>query len=344
MITVTIPVYNERDAIRTKLEQTLEFDYPRERMQILVISDASTDGTDEVIAEFAPRGVELVRMPTREGKTAAENAALAHVRGDIVVNSDASVRVPPATLKRLIVWFGDPTVGVVSCRDVSVAHAEDNANAGESGYVNYEMRIRQLETRIYGIIGASGCFYAIRKDVQRHVVPNSLSRDFAAPLIARENGYRSISADDGICFVPRTASVAREYRRKVRTMARGLETLFYKRRLLNPLRYGWFAWMLLSHKLVRWLVPWALVIGVLALAWPPVTNLWTQVFLALVALGTLTGLIGWAFPRMSEVFRPLRFPAYIVAGLTASLHAWIKALRRDVTPVWEPTRRGVATG
>src|ERR1041385_6899491 len=138
-VTITIPVYNEKAGIRKVLERILQFDYPRDRMQILVISDASTDGTDDIVKEFAGRGVELLRLPHRGGKTAAENAALPLLRGDIVVNTDATIRIPPDSLGKMLRWFADPLVGVVSGRDISMAHVEDDANVGESGYVGYEM-------------------------------------------------------------------------------------------------------------------------------------------------------------------------------------------------------------
>jgi cellulose synthase/poly-beta-1,6-N-acetylglucosamine synthase-like glycosyltransferase len=307
-----------------------------------VISDASTDGTDDIVSEFAPR-VELLRLPRRGGKTAAENASLPHIRGEIVVNTDATIRIPPDSLGKMLRWFGDPQVGVVSGRDISMAHVEDDANVGESGYVGYEMWIRRLETQLDGIIGASGCFYGIRKHLHQQLVPEALSRDFAAPLVARERGYRSVSAHEAICLVPRTPSLDKEYRRKVRTMTRGLETLFYKRRLLNPFRYGWFAWMLWSHKLIRWLVPWALVAGAVALAAGAVTGAWVRWSMALGVLMVLLGLVGWLW-RAAETIPLLRSPAYMVAGFTASFHAWINALRGEMNPIWEPTRRDGSKG
>src|SRR3989441_3834563 len=127
------------------------------------------------------------------------------------------------------------------------------------------MRLRDLETTVQGIVGASGCLYAIRADLHRCYVPEALSRDFAAALTAREHGRRAVSVHEAVCFVPRSASLRQEYRRKVRTITRGLATLAYKRALLNPARHGVFAWMLFSHKLCRWLVPWALLAAVVAL-------------------------------------------------------------------------------
>jgi cellulose synthase/poly-beta-1,6-N-acetylglucosamine synthase-like glycosyltransferase len=336
MVSVTVPVYNEVAVIRRKLERVLAYDYPHDRMQVLVISDASTDGTDEIVAEFASRGVELVRLERRAGKTAAENAALPHLRGEIIVNSDASIRVPPSAIKHLIEPFGDPSVGVASGRDVSVTSVDEEANQGESGYVDYEMWVRRLETRVAGIIGASGCFYAIRRHLHQQLVPEALSRDFAAPLIAREHGFRSV---DALVSVPRQSSLHSEYRRKVRTMTRGLETLFFKRHLLNPWSHGLFAWELISHKLIRWLVPWAGVFSVVALLALAPSAAWARWLLAAAAAVAIGGLAGWLWPAGRRMPRLIAVAAYFTAGNVAALHAWINALRGDLNPIWEPTRR-----
>jgi cellulose synthase/poly-beta-1,6-N-acetylglucosamine synthase-like glycosyltransferase len=339
LISITVPVYNEALHIQRKLEKILQWDYPADRRQVLVISDASTDDTDAIVGRFKARGVELVRLPKRGGKTAAENAALPHLRGSIVVNSDASIDVPPSSLKALVRWFGDPSVGVASCRDVSVSTTAQEGNQGESGYVGYEMGVRRLETRAGGIVGASGCFYAIRTHLHQHLVPEALSRDFAAPLVARRYGFRSVSVEDAIAFVPRTTSLRREYSRKVRTMTRGLETLFFHRGLLNPAKYGLFAWELWSHKLIRWLVPWGGVMVVAGLALMAPSARWPRFLLALGALGVLAGVTGWFWPADRRLPRLLSIPTYALVGNVAALQAWIGALRGDLNPIWEPTRR-----
>jgi cellulose synthase/poly-beta-1,6-N-acetylglucosamine synthase-like glycosyltransferase len=337
-ITITVPAFNEERAIAATLEALLTADYPADRRQVLVVSDASTDRTDEIVRGYENRGVELLRLPTRGGKTAAENAARGLLRGDIIVNTDASVRVAPNALKPLIAPFADPGVGVASGRDVSVTAASGDLNVGESGYVGYEMWVRDLETRVDSIVGASGCFYAIRKPLHMTLVPEALSRDFAAALIAREFGSRAVSVRDAVCFVPRIRSLRLEYRRKVRTMTRGLETLWFKRHLMNPARYGWFAWMLASHKLVRWLAPWGLVlamVGWLLLA-AALGSVLTALPLAAIALLAATG---WYWPEQRRAPRIVAVPAYVVAGTIAALVAWFRAIRGELNPVWEPTRR-----
>ena len=339
VITITLPVYNEESTIRAALDALLEADYPPDRRQILVVSDASTDRTDERVREYAGRGVELIRLPVRKGKTAAENAAGEHVRGEIVVNTDASVRIDRHALKPLIASFTDASVGVASGRDVSVATRGDEANLGEFHYVGYEMWVRALETHLGGIVGASGCLFATRAALHRLQVPEGLSRDFAAPLIARERGYRSVAVNDAVGYVPRAPSLRREYRRKVRTMTRGLETLFYKRALLNPFRYGLFAWKLFSHKLARWLVPWAVAgcgVGLILLA--PVRP-WAQWGLAAMGLVGFLALLGWRWAIDRPVPRLLALAGYVVSGTAAGLAAWRHAVRGEFNATWDPTSR-----
>lgn len=339
-ISITIPVYNEAAQIRDTIESLLAIDYPPDRRQILIVSDASTDGTDRIAAEYADRGVELLRLPERRGKTAAENAAFPRLTGEIVVNTDASVRVRPDAVKRLVAAFEDPTVGVASGRDISIApDAGDYHNLGESGYVGYEMWVRRLESRIGGIVGASGCLYATRKMLHAVTIPEGASRDFAVVLHARQSGFRAVSVDDAICFVPRTPSHRREYRRKVRTMAQGIETLRLGRALLDPFRYGLFAWMLASHKLCRWLVPWAGLAAIAALAAAASASPGARAALVAIGIAALAAAAGWYWPETRAVPRLLAIPMFAFLTNLAALHAWLRVAAGRLEPAWEPTRR-----
>jgi cellulose synthase/poly-beta-1,6-N-acetylglucosamine synthase-like glycosyltransferase len=338
-ISICVAVFNEEAQIREMLESLIAIDYPPGRRQILVVSDASTDDTDRIVGEFAARGVELVRLETRSGKTGAENAGRSRLRGDIVVNTDASVRVHPDAVKRLVAWFADPEVGVASGNDVSVTSDAGGGRAGEADYVDYEMGVRSLETRVHGIVGASGSLYAIRARLHDYVLPARYSRDFAAALVAHEQGYRAVSVPDALCAVPRAGSLRREYRRKVRTMVRGMETLIYKRSLLNPLRHGVFAWMLFSHKLCRWLVPVAAVGAVAGIAMLSLSEWWARWLLAGGLGVTALAAAGWYWSGRRRVPPPLSMLSYVVAGNVAALAAWLRVLRGAGSPIWEPTRR-----
>ncbi|MCG6955539.1 MAG: glycosyltransferase family 2 protein [Gemmatimonadetes bacterium] len=338
-VSISVPVYNEEAQVPGLIESLLAIDYPRDRLQILLVSDASSDRTDDIVRQYADRGIELLRMPERGGKTRAENAAAERLTGEIVVNTDASIRIRPEALKRLVRAFQDPEVGLASGRDVSVVPGQDTGNLSESGYVGYEMAVRDLETRVGGIIGASGCFYAIRPHLHKISLPDSLSRDFASALHARENGYLPVSVPDALCYVPRTTSLDAEYRRKVRTIARGMETLWYKRALLNPFRYPGVAFKLASHKLCRWALPWAGVAAWLATWVLAPRHTWA---LALALLGLLIGtlsLVGWWLARKGRSNSPLASLAFVVASNLAAAYGLLRVLHGDRSPIWEPTRR-----
>jgi len=342
-ISIVIPVYNEAAIIANTLERILAIDYPSDRRQILVVSDASMDATDDIVQGLAPRGVELLRLPQRCGKTGAENAARTHLTGEIIINTDASVRIDEAAVKHLVRAFDDPSVGVASGRDVSVSNLDDHLNPGEQAYVGYEMWVRDLETSLSGIVGASGCLYAVRRELHMTSMPEGLSRDFAAALVARERGYRAVSVTAAICYVPRGTSLRREYLRKVRTMARGLRTLWHKRALLNPFSAGRFAWMLWSHKLCRWVMPWAVLLMASALAVLALSHWWAAATLVMGGAAAFVTAIGSVWPEGRPLPRLIALPAYAVSGNIAALHAWIRALGKGGTALWEPTRRGLTS-
>lgn len=347
-ITLTVPAYNEARSIAGTLDALLAIDYPAHRRHILVISDASTDGMDDIVRGYADRGVELLRLPERGGKSAAENAAAARLRGDIVVNVDATIRLRHDSLKALVRTFADPTVGVASGRDVSVAStasatAAANAAAtgpgGEAAYAGFEMWMRDLETRVDSIVGASGCFYGIRREIYDGAFPAALSRDFASALMAKEHGFRAVSATDAVCLVPRATALSSELRRKTRTMARGLQTLWYKRHLMNPARYGVFAFCLVSHKLARWMVYLAAPAAPIGLALLAISSPTARILFAASALGVALGIVGLRWPRQRRMPIPIAVSGFAVTVSVAGVLAWVEALRGHRVAHWEPTRR-----
>jgi len=338
-IAILVPAYNEEASIAGTLDSLLAIDYPVGRREIVVMSDASTDRTDDIVRGYDARGVRLVRMPVRRGKSAAENHTLPLVQADIVVNTDATIRIPSASLRPLLRVFQDPTVGAASGRDVSVGDIDAEANASEAGYVGYEMGVRALETRLGGIIGASGCFYAIRRNLVDTAFPEELSRDFASPLRARQLGYRTVSVDAALCIVPRARALQAEYKRKIRTMLRGLNTLWYLRSLLNPIRYGRFAWMLASHKLARWLGFLTLPLAPIGLLLLAPARPWAAVLVVLGAIGATAGIVALTRTDSEALPRLLKRAGFAFASALAGFIAWMKFFKGTNAATWEPTRR-----
>jgi hypothetical protein len=222
---------------------------------------------------------------------------------------------------------------------VSVSADVDGRVQGEGSYVDFEMQLRQRETARYGIVGASGCLFAIRRALHAEPLPETLSRDFASALVAREHGYRAVSVPSAHVYVPRAGALGAEYRRKVRTMARGLRTLWFKRHLLNPWRYGFFAFALWSHKVARWAAYPAAALALLALALLAMRHEAIRYVLAAALVGIGGGALAMRRVDRTGAGRLLRLVAFAYAANVAGLMAWWEFLRGHQTAVWEPTRR-----
>lgn len=328
-ISVVIAVHNRAAVIREALEAVLASDYPRAQRQVLVVSDASTDGTEDVVRRFADHGVELLRLPQRRGKTGAENAARARLRGEIIVHADAAVTVDSRALRLLVAALEDPAVGVASAREVSLG----------GGHARYETWVRDLETGVSGIVSASGYLYAIRAELYNRDVPDELSRDLAAVLEARRRGYRAVSVPQAGCSAP-TATLREEYRRRVRTIARGIATLARERWALDPRRAGVFAWLTFSHLVCRWLLPPAALAALASLVPLRGSEPWARYTLFVAAGLAALAALGRIWPRRWRVPRLVAWPASVVWGAIAVLHAMWRVLRGRATALWEPARRG----
>ncbi len=338
-VTVLIVAYNEERRLRPTIEQALKVDYPADRLDILVVSDASTDGTDDIVRSFDDSRVRLLRQPERRGKPAGENASGAHVRGEFVVSIDASILIPRDSLKPLVRALLVPGVGLASGRDISVGDEAREGNRTESSYVGLEMTLRHFETRVHSIVGASGCFYAARAELHKLPLPEELSRDFAAASVARSHGYRAVSVDDATCLVPRTPTLKAELRRKSRTMGRGLDTLVYLRRMLNPFAYGSYAFMMFSHKLARWLLFPAFlgwIVGPLLLI---PTAPYTLVLAVGMACGLVLARLTITWPDGKRLPRIVAVPGYVFVSIVAGWMAWFHLLRNEKHAMWEPTQR-----
>jgi cellulose synthase/poly-beta-1,6-N-acetylglucosamine synthase-like glycosyltransferase len=341
-ISVVIAAHNAEHTIGRTLEHLLAADYPPDRRQIIVASDASTDGTAVVVSRFASGGVELRHLDTRGGKTTAENRVAGDIRGEIVISTDASVVVPPQSIKRLVRHFRDPSVGVASGWAVAPPRATGvvSGGDGDAGYFRYEMWVREMEARFGAIIGAMGGLYAIRRELFRVPLPPYIARDFASALVAWERGYRSLIDPTATCVVGRGVGLRAEYDRKARTMLNGLDTLRHFSHLLDPMQHGWFAFMLLSHKLCRWLVymltP-AAVVGLALLArdsWPARAALVLGLGLAVGApLGLRWGPASW------HLAAPLAAVSYGLASAAAGVAGWARFFAGRHATTWTPTRR-----
>lgn len=277
-LTMIVTAYNERARIREKIENTLAIDYPG--LEIIIASDCSTDETDQIVGEYADRGVKLVRAPDRLGKESAQGWAIRAATGSVLVFSDVATQIPPDALRKLAAYFDDPQVGAVSSEDRFIS--AEGGIAGEGAYVKYEMWLRRMESQLAGLVGLSGSFFAARKDVCEQWDIHSPS-DFNTALNCARLGLRAVTAPDVLGYYKDLKDPAKEYQRKVRTVLRGITAIALHPDVLSVRRFGVFALQVWSHKVMRWGVPWFLL-GLFLVNWSLLGRGW---FYALALLGQL---------------------------------------------------------
>jgi len=323
-VTLIISAFNEADVIADKLRNSLALDYPRERLQIIVISDASDDGTDAIVAGFAGEGVELLRMAERGGKTLGLNSGVHLARGEIIVFSDANAMYAPDVVRQLAANFSDAAVGAV-VGESTYSTPQSESERSEGLYWRYETAIKMLESRSGSVVGGDGAIYAIRRALYTPMRADALS-DFVNPLQIVRAGYRCVYEPRARSSESAAQDFHREFRRKVRIVNRAWRALMSMPGLLNPFRHGWFAIEIFSHKLLRWLMP-ALLLGIfvsslLLLASGPI---YVVAFLAQVAFYALA-LLGHSMRERASMPSLISIPYYFslvnVASALGILDAW----------------------
>jgi glycosyltransferase involved in cell wall biosynthesis len=329
-VTFIITAHNEASRIAEKIENTLVQTYPVGRLEIMVASDCSVDATDEIVRRYSPR-VRLVRASERKGKEAAQRLAIEASSGSILIFSDVATALAPDGVATIVQNFSDPSVGCVSSVDRFID--ADGHTSGEGAYVRYEMFLRTLETRVNGLVGLSGSFFAARRIVCRRWADGRQS-DFSALLNSVEMGFRGVLDPATAGYYRNLTDEHREFERKIRTVVRGLAVLASNTRMLNPFRFGLFAWQLASHKLCRWLVPFgmaaALVSNVLLAS--------GSTFYTAMLVGQAT-FYAAAIGGLWSDSRIVRMPYFLLLANLAVLAAWFRYVCGDRMIVWQPSER-----
>ncbi len=336
-VTVLITAFNEESAIREKLENTLQLDYPSEQLEILVASDGSTDRTDKIVREFESRGVKLFRQEGRVGKTTTQNNAVARASGEIVLFSDATTMYSTPVFRLMLPAVADEKVGCVAGRLVYVDDKRTTVGKGAQSYWGYETFIKMAESRACSLIGASGCLYAVRKVAYEPMYAEACS-DFLICTSIYRQGMRSVFAPEAVCFEDTNHRSDDELRMRVRVISQTFTDLWRNRDMLNPFKSGFFAIQLISHKLLRYAVPLLLLLVLVSSIFLAgehpfyVLALTGQVTFYALALG------GWILERMGKPLSLLAMPLYFMLANLASVVAFYKFLRGEKYARWEPIR------
>jgi cellulose synthase/poly-beta-1,6-N-acetylglucosamine synthase-like glycosyltransferase len=337
-VTLIISAYNEAGVIDAKLQNALSLEYPTQQFEILVVSDASTDGTDAIVESFASRGVKLLRVRERQGKTAGLNTALQHARGEIIVFSDANILYRKDAIRQLVRNFADPTIGCVTGNSCYAKNSDSAAYIQENNYWQYEQTIRRLESQLGSAVGGDGAIFAIRKTLYRVLPPDSIN-DLVIPLQIVARGYRAIFEPSAVGFEPSAGNFSGEFRRKRRIVNRSWRGILSVPQVLNPSAVGVFAWEIWSHKVFRWLMlPIILIAAIgcfVAFSAGLVYRIGALAFVATLIAAALGGLIKDPVGRWARLPHVL-FYFYMVN--LAAFFGIVMAIAGRVEVLWTPER------
>ena len=235
-VTFLIAAYNEAAAIRQKLDNTLALEYPAEALEVIVVSDGSTDGTDEIVTGEYGNRVRLLKLGGRQGKTLGQNRGAAAATGEILVFSDATTMYRPQALRALVRNFADPSVGLVTGQVLYGLETGAAADRGRAAYWNYETFLRDAESRFHSVLGSAGCVYALRKGIYTPL-PAEVISDVCQTVKVVQQGYRAIVDNDALVYEPaESRGIGEELERRARVIARGLRGKWFLRDFFHPLR------------------------------------------------------------------------------------------------------------
>lgn len=334
-VTIVIAAYNEEAHIADTLRNKLELDYPRDKLDIIVVSDGSSDATDELVRQFADPRVRLIRQEPRQGKTAGLNRALADAQGEVIVFSDANSLYARDALRRIVANFAEPRVGYVTGKMVYVNSDGSLVGDGCSAYMKYENALRALESRIGSIVGVDGGIDAVRRSLFQPMRADQLP-DFVLPLRVVAAGYRVVYEPAALLEEHTLSRASDEFRMRTRVALRSFWALLDSRGLLLPFGNPLFCFQLWSHKVLRYLIflP-MLVIGITSALLSMSGPIYRAALVAqLAAYGIV--LLGALVPNNALLQRIAALPSYFVLVNLASGIAFWRFLKREKQILWKP--------
>lgn len=336
-VSVIITAYNEERDIRRKLENTLLIDYPKDKLEIIVASDCSSDKTDDIVREFAAQNVKLYRQMERRGKTSAQNMAVERAGGEIILFSDATTEYAADVLRQMLPNFADESVGCVAGKLIYIDESDSSVGAGARSYWNYETFIKESESRACSLIGASGCLYSVRRAAYKPMYAEACS-DFLIATVVYRQGLRTVYEPRAICTEETNRHTAKEMQMRVRVISQTCTDLWRNREMLNPLKSGFYGVELVSHKLLRYAVPFLLLLIFLSSLAAAFHSPFFEIVFALQAMFYTVALAAFPLEKNGVKLKILAMPLYFVLANTASLVGFYKFLRGERYASWDTIR------
>jgi len=339
-VTLLISAFNESQVIAAKLENALALEYPCDRLEIMVISDGSDDGTDEIVQRFSPRGIRLLRQEPRMGKTAGLNLGVSEAHGQILVFSDANAMYQSVAVRRLVRHFSSPKVGYVVGNARYYEKGTESSSAQSEGlYWKLETYLKKKESIFGSVVGGDGAIYAVRRELYSPLLPTDIN-DFLNPLQIVTLGYYGVFEPAAVCYEEAAENFGQEYRRKVRIISRSLNALRRVPEVLNPLQNSRHWFLLVSHKVLRWFAPFFMILCLAASLALWRSPLYKTAALLQIAFYVLA-LVGWKWRPGNKIGKLLSLAFYFCMVNLASLVGCVKCFRGDLSGKWAPPRQNV---
>jgi cellulose synthase/poly-beta-1,6-N-acetylglucosamine synthase-like glycosyltransferase len=344
-VTLFVAAYNERDYVDAKVKNSMELDYPREKLHLIWVTDGSDDGTPDLLKKY--EGIEVYHLPERNGKIGAMNRGMKLVKSPIVVFSDANSMLGKESVRRIVFLFNDPKIGCVSGEKRIFGKDKDTAaGAGEGLYWKYESLLKKWDAELYSVVGAAGELFAIRTELYQDVEPDTLLDDFIISLRVAQKGYTIQYDPEAYAVETASANVKEELKRKVRISAGGIQSVIRLRSLLNIFKYGMLSFQYISHRVLRWtLAPLSLLLMliaslILALYEGPFDfGLYCVIFWLQVAF-YLAALLGWYLENRSIRVKLLFVPYYFFIMNLSVFLGLKRYFNRSQSVNWERAKRG----
>ena len=340
-MTLLICAYNEEDVVAEKMKNTLAIDYPKDKFRIMWVTDGSNDHTNELLKAYPE--VDIVFSPERRGKSAALKHGLRELKTRYVAFTDANTMLNPGAMKEIARQFMDPSVGCVSGEKRVMAKKDgDMAAQGEGLYWRYESTLKRWDSELYSTMGAAGELYAIDPTLVREVPDEALLDDFMMSMYVVEAGKRIAYAPDAYAQEYGSANIFEESKRKRRIAAGGLQSIWWLRRMLNPMRQPLVTFQYVSHRVLRWSVtPVAMIIllivnGLLSIMG---AGLFYDIILILQILFYTMALIGWLSSRYGHKSKIL-YTIYYFVFMNINVFRGMAYLRtHGKSGAWEKAKR-----
>lgn len=339
-VTLAIAAYNEEDVIAKKIENSLQLDYPKSKLEIVVVSDGSTDKTDEIVKQYQNRGVKLFRVE-RVGKTEARNRLVKILKSQIVVFSDATAMYEQDCIKKLVRNFSDPNVGMATGHLKYIDLSKEDVGIGQKLFWKYEVLIKKAQTNLGTLTGSVGCITAFRREIYSEI-PANMIEDLTGAIMVVGKGHRVVFEEGAVCYEEVSKGKSKELDMRIRVIRGGMSAIIYGFKVLCPIKNCFAVIQIISHKVLRWLVP---IFCIMIFAFSIVNfikypdDLYISSFLFLQIFLISLSMIGFKLNNTGKSNVIFGIPLYFALINLASIIALYKTFTSPLKATWEKSHR-----